>query len=109
MRNIVLFLFSFILLSCSPKIIESVRTEIEYRDRVVHDTATVEIPYEVEKVVTRDTSSHLENTYAVSDASVKDGLLYHDLRSIPKIIKVPVEVRVTDTLYKEIVTEAQVI
>ena len=87
--------------SCSPKVIVQKETVTEYRDRIVHDTTTVEIPYEVEKVVTRDTASHLENTYAKSDAVVSDGLLHHSLESRPQIIKVPVEVHVTDTLYKE--------
>ena len=86
---------------CSPRIVEKVVTQIEYRDRVVHDTATVEIPVEVEKIVTRDTVSHLENTYAKSDAVVSEGFLHHSLESIPQYIKVPVEVHVTDTLYKE--------
>ena len=40
--------------SCSPKIIERVETKIEYRDRVVHDTATFEVPVEVEKIETTD-------------------------------------------------------
>jgi len=86
---------------CSPRIVEKVVTQIEYRDRVVHDTATVEIPVEVEKIVTKDTVSHLENTYAKSDAVVSEGFLHHSLESIPQYIKVPVEVHVTDTLYKE--------
>ena len=95
------FLFAILLSSCSPKIIEKVRTEVEYRDRVVHDTATVQVPVEVEKIVTRDTSSHLENSFAKSDAMVSGGLLSHSLESKPQYIKVPVEVHVTDTLYKE--------
>ena len=86
---------------CSPKIIEKVVTEIEYRDRYVHDTTEVKIPYEVEKIVTRDTVSHLENTYAKSDAVVSEGFLSHSLESKPQIIKVPVEVHVTDTIIKE--------
>lgn len=85
--------------SCSaPKYVE--RVVVEYRDRVVHDTATVEVPVEVEKVVTRDTISHLENTWAQSDAVVSGGFLHHSLESRPQVIKVPVEVHVTDTLYK---------
>lgn len=87
--------------SCSPKIIERVETKIEYRDRIVHDTATFEVPVEVEKIVTRDTVSHLENNWAKSDAVVSEGLLHHSLESKPKIIQVPVEVHVTDTLWKE--------
>lgn len=83
-----------------PKVIykDSTITKIEYRDRIVHDTAKVEIPVEVEKIVTKDTVSHLENTYAKSDAMVSNGLLYHSLESKPKVIKVPFEVVVHDTL-----------
>ena len=69
-----------LLFSCSPKIVEKIETKVEYRDRVVHDTTTFEIPVEVEKIVTRDTVSHLENTYARSDASVSGGYLQHSLR-----------------------------
>lgn len=87
--------------SCSPRIVEKVVTTIEYRDRIVHDTATVEIPYEVEKIVTKDTVSHLSNKYAKSDAVVSKGFLHHSLESIPQVIKVPVEVHVTDTVWKE--------
>ena len=87
--------------ACSPKVIVQKEVITEYRDRIVHDTATVEIPVEVEKIVTKDTVSHLENTYAKSDAAVSGGFLHHSLESIPQIIKVPVEVHVTDTLYKE--------
>ncbi len=89
------------LASCSPRVITETETVIQYRDRIVTDTAVVEIPVEVEKIVTRDTVSHLENTYARSDAMVSEGFLHHSLESIPQYIKVPVEVHVTDTLYKE--------
>lgn len=94
-------LFVVGLSSCSPKIVEKIVTQIEYRDRVVHDTAKVEILKEVERVVTRDTSSHLENDYGKSDAVVSDGMLHHSLETKPQIIKVPVEVHVTDTIVKE--------
>ena len=86
---------------CSPKVIVQKEVVTEYRDRIVHDTTQVEIPYEVEKIVTKDTASHLENTYAKSDAIVSSGLLSHSLESRPQIIKVPVEVHVTDTIVKE--------
>ena len=78
---------------------DSVR--IEYRDRIVRDTAVVEVTKEVEKIVTRDTVSHLENTWASSDAMVSEGFLHHSLESKPRYIKVPVEVLVTDTLVIE--------
>ena len=85
---------------------DSVR--VEYRDRIIHDTATFEIPVIVEKNVTRDTSSHLENPYAKSDASVSGGFLSHSLESIPQIIKVPYEVEVHDTLYFEKSSQSEI-
>lgn len=101
-RAIVFFMnLSFCLIACSPRIVERIVTEVEYRDRIVHDTARVEIPYEVEKIVTRDTVSHLENSFAKSDAVVSGGFLSHSLESKPQYIRVPVEVHVTDTLIRE--------
>lgn len=100
---LVVVLFS-LLPGCSllrPKVITKIEKEVEYRDREVHDTATVEIPIEVERIVTRDTSSHLENSFAKSDAVVSGGYLHHSLESIPQIIRVPVVVHVTDTIYRE--------
>ena len=89
------------LTGCSPRIVEKIVTQIEYRDREIHDTTTIEIPKEVEKIVTRDTVSHLENTYGKSDAVVSGGFLHHSLETKPQIIKVPFTVTVTDTLWKE--------
>ena len=82
---------------------------IEYRDRIIHDTTTFEVTKEVEKIVTRDTMSHLENSWAKSDALVSEGFLHHSLESIPQIIKVPYEVVVTDTLIVEKTTEPEYI
>ena len=87
---------------CSaPKEVIKYEKVIEYRDRIVHDTATVEVEKEVEKIVTRDTVSHLENTWAKSDAMVSEGFLHHSLESKPKIIRIPVDVIVHDTLWRE--------
>ena len=86
---------------CSPRIIERVETKVEVHERVVHDTATFEVPVEVEKIVTRDTVSHLENNWAKSDAVVSEGLLRHSLESKPQVVKVPIEVTVRDTIWKE--------
>lgn len=83
---------------------DSVRVEIH--EHVVHDTARFEVPIIIENNVTRDTASHLENKFAVSDAVVSDGLLYHSLKTKPQTISVPVDVAVTDTLYIE--KEAQI-
>ena len=89
--------------SCSPRLLppaevkDSVRVEI--RERTVHDTAYVEIPVIKEVNMTRDSSSHLENPYATSDAAVENGLLRHTLETRPQKIFVPVEVPVHDTTY----------
>lgn len=74
---------------------------VEYRDRIVHDTALVEIPVIKEVNVTRDSTSHLENAYAVSDAVVFNGFLSHSIATKPQTIKAPVTIRVTDTLTVE--------
>lgn len=92
-----------LLCSCATPIVasksDSVRVEI--RERVVHDTAMLVIEREVDRVVTRDTTSHLANRYAVSDASVVDGLLHHSLETIPQQVAVPVVVEVHDTTIVE--------
>ena len=98
-------LLAMALTSCSPRIItrtavrDSIVTQIN--TRVVTDTVSIEIPVEIEKNVTRDTVSHLANTYAESDAVVSGGLLTHTLKSRPQTIYVPVEVHVTDTVMYE--------
>ena len=86
---------------CKPRIEYRDSVRVEIRERIVHDTATFGIPVIVEKNVTRDTSSHLENPYAKSDAVVSEGFLWHSLESIPQTIKVPVEIPVHDTTYIE--------
>jgi len=56
------------------------------------DTAYVEIPVIKERLVTRDTTSLIENEFAVSRASIlADGQLYHDLETKPA--KRPVTVK----------------
>lgn len=104
-RIIVLTLALFAAVGCGalkkqqPTVIirDSIRTE--YRDRIVRDTINYEIPVEVEKVITRDTTSHLENRLAASDAVVSNGFLSHSLRTkAGAVVKVPVEVVVRDTV-----------
>lgn len=103
---IIIGLVLFFFCSCrETKIIETVRTELRYRDSVIHDTAIFHIEKEVEKIVTQDTSSHLENTYAKSDANVSNGLLTHTLESKPQYIKVPHDVFIHDTIK----TQAEII
>ena len=105
MRRIASILILFALTACSvckcPPVERRDSVRVEYRERVVHDTATVEVTKEVEKIVTRDTVSHLENSWASSDAMVSRGLLHHSLESKPRYIRIPVEVMVHDTLIIE--------
>lgn len=109
MRWKVLLLFA--LVACSPKHYPTVvyrdSIRVEIRERIVHDTVSFEVPVIKEVNVTKDTSSHLENDWAMSDAELKDGFLWHSLETKGKTIYLPVEVPVHDTTYIE--KEAQVI
>ena len=94
------------LLACSPKVLppviqirDSVRVEI--RDRIVHDTVSFEVPVIIERNMTRDTTSHLENDWAKSDASLTDGFLSHSLETKGQTVYVPVAYPVHDTLFVE--------
>lgn len=54
------------------------------------DTVYLEIPPQTAQRETRDSTSHLENDYAESDARINsDGSLYHDLKTKPQ--KKPLE------------------
>ena len=72
----------------SEKIITETRIETVY----------LEVPKIVEKVVTKDTVSVLENEFAKSAASVSDGLLAHSLETKP--VQKPVEVQ-TKIVYRD--------
>ena len=103
MKRFGLTILFFVAIGCSPKIYpieskDSVRVEI--RERVVRDSVFVEIEKQTESVA-RDSTSHLENDYASSDASIIDGILYHSLFSKPQKIYVPYTVTVRDTIMME--------
>lgn len=73
-------------------------TRVEVRKEIVYvpDTVYLEIPAQTAERTTRDSTSHLENDYATSDARINpDGSLYHDLNTkpqeIPKEVQTPVE------------------
>lgn len=76
-----LFLLCLLTGCGSKRIIEYVPVEKVVKEVVtVTDTVVkVELKPFVETVVTPDSTSHLENEYAYSDASVKDGMLNHTL------------------------------
>ena len=103
MKKIVIFLMViFTLISCrsSKSLItqtqeykrDSVR--VEYRERTVFvpDTVFVEIPVQKAERTTKDSISHLENDYAVTDARINsDGTQTHTLNSKPQAKPVPIK------------------
>lgn len=102
MKNFVLVLFSLLCVACGSikQVTPTERVVTETRIETVYQTDTVllEIPKIVEKVVTKDTVSVLENDYAKSQALVSDGLLAHSLETKP--VQKPVEVQ-TKIVYRD--------
>ena len=102
MKNFILVLFSLLCVACGSvkQVTPTERVVTETRIETVYQTDTVllEIPKIVEKVVTKDTVSVLENDYAKSQAVISDGLLAHSLETKP--IQKPVEVQ-TKIVYRD--------
>ena len=102
MKNTSLILLSAVCVACatsrqaapSEKILVETRIETVYKT----DTVYLEVPKIVEKIVTADTVSVLENDFARSAAEVSDGLLSHSLETKP--VKQPVEVQ-TKIVYRD--------
>ena len=102
MKNTSLILLSAVCVACatsrqaapSEKILVETRIETVYKT----DTVYLEVPKIVEKIVTADTVSVIENEYAKSEASVSEGLLAHSLETKP--VKQPVEVQ-TQVVYRD--------
>ena len=82
-----------------PAVTDSTKVEVRVVEKIVRDTAWVELPVIKEKVATLDTASVLENKYAKSEASVSGGVLTHSLATKP--VREPVAVD-----YKEIVRDS---
>lgn len=82
---------------------------VEYRERLVRDTVLFQVPAESTEREARDTSSHLETSYAESDASYSDGVLTHTLRNKPQQVPVPVVVTVHDTTIVQGSTRTEVV
>jgi uncharacterized protein YcfL len=102
MKNFILVLFSLLCVACGSlkQVTPTERVVTETRIETVYQTDTVmlAIPKIVEKVVTKDTLSVLENDYAKSQAVVSDGLLAHSLETKP--VQQPVEVQ-TKIVYRD--------
>lgn len=105
-----ILLFSLIVLTgCGvTKVAPTSEVRIVERTEWKTDTVFVEIPLIEQVNTTHDTSSHLENGYALSDAVIdKSGKLTHTLSTKPQ--KRP-EIVETPVIYKDsIVTVTQVI
>lgn len=72
---------------------DSVRVEERVREVKVTDTLFLEAPHQAAERTTADSTSHLENDYAVSEARIMaDGTLFHSLETKPR----------TDTLAREV-------
>ena len=68
---------------------DSSNTEVRVEKVIEYltDTVYIKIPAQMAERTTRDSTSHLENDYATSDARInKDGTLHHDLKTKPQEI-----------------------
>lgn len=64
---------------------ERVVTQIERVTEVRWDTAYIEVPAQSAEITTRDSVSHLETDFAMSDARINpDGTLFHNLLNKPQ-------------------------
>jgi hypothetical protein len=101
-------IISLIFLSacCPTRLLNTSTTDsirVEIKERIVRDTVTVylEVPVEIERQTVLTDSSHLETSFAVSDAVInEDGSLYHSLENKPqkRSVEVKTEVVVRDSL-----------
>lgn len=98
MKSILCIILLAVMTACCPcrhlttSTRDSVRVETVIRTERIPDTVFVEIPVEVERQTVRDTTSHLETSYAVSDARIEpDGALFHSLANKPQNRPVPTE------------------
>lgn len=64
---------------------DSVQIKVETRIEYVTDTVYIDIPAQTAERETADSTSHLENDYATSDARINhDGTLFHSLKTKPQ-------------------------
>ncbi len=84
-------------------VLESDNTKVEVKtvEKVVRDTAYIQLPVIIERVATLDTASVLENKYAKSEASVSGGVLHHSLQT--KSVREPVTVETKEIVRDSIV------
>lgn len=107
MRKLIFILMSFLLLSCgaaknlppaSPSVRDSVKIVTRVETVFIHDTLKVPVPKQDVSNKTKESTSHLETDFAVSDASIDStGTLHHTLSNkagdVPVPTKTPVHSR----------------
>ena len=90
---------------------DSTRVEVRVEREIVVDTAWVELPVIMEKVVTLDTVSVLENKYTKSEAVVSGGRLAHSLatKAVREPVRIEKEIVYRDSLvYRDRVVREEV-
>lgn len=66
---------------------ENTEVRVEKVIEYMIDTVYIKIPAQMAERTTQDSTSHIENDYATSDARInQDGTLYHDLKTKPQAI-----------------------
>jgi len=80
---------------------DSTRVEVWTETVIRKDTVFVELPVIIEKRTTLDTTSRLENKYAISEASVSGGILAHSLSTKP--VREPVTIETKEIVRDSIV------
>ena len=106
MRNVLPLLLLLAASACStvrqfPTVTDSTKVEVHVVEKIVRDTAWIELPAIMEKVQTLDTVSVLENKYAKSEASIRSGILAHSLEVKP--VKEPVSIEVREIVRDSII------
>ena len=100
-----ILLFALCLSACgvARPVLESDNTKVEVKvvEKIVKDTAWLELPIIIEKRATLDTISTIENKYAKSEALVSGGVLHHSLQTKP--VREPVEVQIKEIVRDSIV------
>lgn len=81
------------------------RIKVKEVTNYIRDTVEIRVPEIIDRVVIKDTTSHLENAFALSDASIDTGgFLHHTLQTKPTPVKVEIktkEVRKDSIIYRD--------
>ena len=81
------------------------RIKVKEVTNYIRDTVEIRVPQITERVVIKDTTSHLENAFALSDASIDTaGFLHHTLQTKSTPVKVEIktkEVRKDSIIYRD--------